>query len=386
MYNAGLYIRLSKEDKNESIKNQKSILIKYAKENNFIINNIYIDDGFTGTNFNRPAFQRLISDINNNKINTVIVKDLSRLGRDYIKTGELIENYFPTHNVRFIAITDNIDTLNDNSNIDIAPFKYILNDLYAKDLSKKIRSARKIMQEQGLWIGGCIPLGYMQSKNNKNKLIINPKEAVIVKRIFNLYLDNNSIKKIKDTLNNDKTPTFSKLRKKKNNLWTEQSIKKILTNPIYTGALVQNKQQRLSYKYRRIINNDISDWIIVNNTHPALIEKSSFDKINNTFKIKQNRIDKLEINLLDNLLYCHECKHHLSIRRQKNNYYLCCNNYRYNKDNCTAHGFNYKRIENDIIDIIKLKFNIIINRNNIFDIVNKIEISQDKKVYIFFKD
>lgn len=386
MFNAGLYIRLSKEDKNESIKNQKSLLIKYADENNLIINSIYIDDGYTGTNFNRPAFQKLISDINNNKINTVIVKDLSRLGRDYIKTGELIENFFPTHNIRFIAITDNIDTLNDNANIDIAPFKYILNDLYAKDLSKKIRSAKKIMQEQGLWTGGCIPLGYKQSKDNKNKLVINPKEAIIIKKIFNLYLKINSINSIKNILNKENIPTFSKLRKNKNNLWTNQSIKKILTNPVYTGTLVQNKQQRLSYKYRKIINNDIKDWIIINNTHPALIEKSLFEKINNNLKIKNNRIDKLEINLLDNLLYCHECKHHLSIRKQKNNYYLCCNNYRYNKNNCTAHGFNYKKLEKEIINIIKLKFDIHINRNNIFDIINKIEISQEKKVYIFFNN
>ncbi len=383
--NAGLYIRLSKEDKNESIKNQKNLLIKYATDNNFNYS-IYIDDGYTGTNFNRPSFSKLLQDINNQKIDTVIVKDLSRLGRDYIKTGELIEHFFPIHNIRFIAITDNIDTITDNANIDIAPFKYILNDLYAKDLSKKIRSSRKTMQELGLWTGGCIPLGYMQSKTNKNKLVINKKEAIIIKKIYNLYLNNHSLNDIKKILNKENIPTFNKIRKNKNNLWTNQSIKKILTNPIYTGTLVQNKQQRLSYKYRKIIDNNIEDWIIVQNTHQPIINQQDFNKVNKTLNIKQNRHDKLENKLLDNLLYCHECKHHLGIRRQKNKYYLCCNNYRYNKNNCTAHGFSYKKLENDIINIIKTKFNFKLNREILLKIINKIEISQDKKVFIFFND
>ena len=180
---AALYIRLSKEDKNESINNQKQLLIKYASENNISIHDIYIDDGYTGTNFNRPAFNKLLTDINNKLIDTIIVKDLSRLGRDYIKTGELIEHFFPTHNIRFIAINDSIDTITNNANIDIAPFKYILNDLYAKDLSKKIRSARKTMQEAGLWVGGCIPLGYMQSTLNNNKLVINKKIKELIKNV-----------------------------------------------------------------------------------------------------------------------------------------------------------------------------------------------------------
>ena len=383
--NAGLYIRLSKEDKNESIKNQKNLLIKYATDNNFNYS-IYIDDGYTGTNFNRPSFSKLLQDINNQKIDTVIVKDLSRLGRDYIKTGELIEHFFPIHNIRFIAITDNIDTITDNANIDIAPFKYILNDLYAKDLSKKIRSSRKTMQELGLWTGGCIPLGYMQSKTNKNKLVINQKEAIIIKKIYNLYLNNNSLNDIKKILNKENIPTFNKIRKNQDNLWTNQSIKKILTNPIYTGTLVQNKQQRLSYKYRKIIDNNIEDWIIVQNTHQPIINQQDFNKVNKTLNIKQNRHDKLENKLLDNLLYCHECKHHLGIRRQRNKYYLCCNNYRYNKNNCTAHGFSYKKLENDIINIIKTKFNLKLNREILLKIINKIEISQDKKVFIFFND
>ncbi len=381
---AALYIRLSKEDKNESINNQKQLLIKYASENNISIHDIYIDDGYTGTNFNRPAFNKLLTDINNKLIDTIIVKDLSRLGRDYIKTGELIEHFFPTHNIRFIAINDSIDTITNNANIDIAPFKYILNDLYAKDLSKKIRSARKTMQEAGLWVGGCIPLGYMQSTLNNNKLVINKKEEYIVKKIFNLYLNNKSINDIKNILNQENIPTFSKLRKNINNSWTNQSIKKILTNPIYTGTLTQNKQQRLSYKYRHIINNPKEDWIIVNNTHESIINYNDFIKVNKTLNTKK-KSNKLKTHLLDNLLYCYECKHHLGIRKIKNKYYLCCNNYRYNKLNCTAHGFNYHTLENDIKEILYTKFNINITRDILLKLIERIEISQNKKVFIFFK-
>ena len=154
IYNVGLYIRLSREDddknyESESITNQKSLLLQYAKENNLRVYDIYIDDGFSGTNFDRPGFIRLIKDIENKKINMVITKDMSRLGRDYIGTGELVEKFFPEHNVRYIAVTDNIDTYLDSTNNDIAPFKAIMNDFYAKDISKKIKTSLKAKMKDG---------------------------------------------------------------------------------------------------------------------------------------------------------------------------------------------------------------------------------------------
>ena len=157
IYTAGLYIRLSREDddktyESESITNQKSLLLQYVKENNLRVYDTYIDDGYSGTNFDRPDFNRLLNDIESGKINMVITKDMSRLGRDYIGTGNLIEKYFPEHNVRYIAVTDNIDTFLDSSNNDIAPFKSIMNDMYAKDISKKIRSVFKEKQKQGEYL------------------------------------------------------------------------------------------------------------------------------------------------------------------------------------------------------------------------------------------
>ena len=197
MYNVAIYIRLSKEDvdrgydESESIKNQRTLLTKYVENLgwNYELIDIYIDQGFTGTNFNRPDFQRMIKDIENGKINMVITKDLSRLGRDYIETGEYIEKWFPEKNVRYISVTDGIDTFsNNNGNNDIAPFKSILNDMYSKDLSKKIRTALHTMQKEGKWVGGKIALGYTKDPNNKNKLIICEAEAEIIRKIFNMAI------------------------------------------------------------------------------------------------------------------------------------------------------------------------------------------------------
>lgn len=195
IYKVAIYIRLSKEDvdkgfnESESIKNQRDLLTEYVKKLGWEYNlvGIYIDQGFTGTNFNRPDFQRMIGDIELGKINMVVTKDLSRLGRDYIETGEYIEKWFPENNVRYVSVTDGIDTFaTNNGNNDIAPFKSILNDMYSKDLSKKIRTALHTMQKQGKWVGGKTAIGYMKDPNDKNKLIICEPEAEIVRNIFNM--------------------------------------------------------------------------------------------------------------------------------------------------------------------------------------------------------
>ncbi len=410
MFKAGLYIRLSKEDKNESIKNQHNLLINFAKNMHYNIEEIYVDDGYTGTNFNRPAFKRMIGDIKNKKINMVIVKDLSRLGRDYIKTGEFVEHFFPINNIRFIAITDNIDTFIDNANNDFVPFKAIINDLYAKDLSKKIRSAIKSMQINGLWTGGCLPLGYKKSNKYKNKIVINENEAYIVKKIFNLFCEGISLSEIKNILEKEQVPTFSKIRFNKDNKWNKIAIKNILTNPIYVGDLVQNKHQRLSYKYRKIIKNKEKDWIICKNNHQEIISKKLFNEVQD--KLKNTIIKKNNPRLLDGILYCFECKHHIGIRNKNkmNRSYMCCNYYRANYKNklCSSHAFNYEKLEENILDIIKNNFKkidikLIKDNTNISDdtlkkiinleintkeliskLIERIEISKEKKVIIFF--
>lgn len=195
-YKVGAYVRISRDDEikksnfSESINNQKDYILKYISNNNLNLMDIYIDDGFSGTNFDRPGFKKLLHDIELGKINMVITKDLSRLGRDHIETGNLIEKYFPTHNIRYVAINDNYDSLEDESSAnDIAPLKNVFNDMYAKDISKKVRTALHTKQLNGEFIGTNAPIGYIKDTNNKHKLVIDKNTSYIVKRIFREFLD-----------------------------------------------------------------------------------------------------------------------------------------------------------------------------------------------------
>lgn len=379
MFYVAIYIRLSKEDDNlgesESVQNQKKLLTNYIESlgEQYKIVDIYIDDGFTGTNFNRPAFQRMLSDIESGKVNMVITKDLSRLSRDYIGTGEYVEKWFPAHRVRYVALTDNIDTFVDSSNNDIAPFKAILNDMYAKDMSKKIRTALHTMQQDGKWVGGCTPFGYKPDPADKNHLIIDEQEGEIIKKIFSLFLSGKRINQIRDILNDEQIPTFSSMRGRNfqrngNNgsiygYWCNTTIKKILSNRLYTGDMIQNRRSRISYKYRKLALNPIDKWIIVENTHEPLISKEDFELVQKALPAQKTRSDKKELFLLDGLLKCADCGHNIGIRARRPNgkTTTICNYYRkYNVKYklCTNHGIDYDTLEQGVIDKIKdlLKF------------------------------
>ena len=404
-YLVGLYIRLSREDEDkthesESISNQKSLLLQYTKENNLKVYDMYIDDGYSGTNFNRPNFNRLIKDIELGKINMVITKDMSRLGRDYIGTGNLIEKYFPEHNVRYIAITDNIDTFLDSSNNDIAPFKAIMNDMYAKDISKKIKSSLKAKQKEGKWVGSKTPFGYIKDPNNKNHLIIEEEQAHIVKRIYNMCLDGLSFYKISKELTNEgiKTPAQYYEYKWRSNynckygMWHSKTIYDILTNRIYTGDIVQNKRTKVNYKIKKIIKNKPSQYIVVENTHEAIIDKEMFYEVQKRIPKNVGRSEKKETHLLDGLLYCGDCGHRISIgprRKKDNRCYTICNYYRtYIKQKlCTAHSNNYDDLEELILKLLKincLKYidSKKIKKNTLNKFKNKENINNQKEIKI----
>ncbi len=403
IYNVGLYIRLSREDDDkvlmsESIINQKSLLLQYVKENNLRVYDIYIDDGYSGTNFDRPEFNRLLKDIELGKVNMVITKDMSRLGRDYIGTGNFIEKYFPEHNVRYIAVTDNIDTFLDSSNNDIAPFKAIMNDMYAKDISKKIKSSLKAKMKEGKWVGGRCPFGYDQDKNDKNHLVINKEKADIVKRIFDMCLEGLSFYKIAKQLTNEKVKTpaqyYSFEWKSHYNLrygqWHSKTIRDILTNRMYIGDLVQNKRSKVNYKVKKVIKNNESDYIIVENTHDAIIDKEIFYEAQKRIPKNKGRNEKKENHLLDGLLYCGDCGHRISItsrRKKDNRCYTICNYYRtYMKQRlCTTHSNNYDELEKIIINSLtkmclnyinkdKIKYSVLNNLKDSNKINNKKEL------------
>ena len=422
-YYAGLYIRLSKEDENkdiidnsESVENQKQLLLKYIRENNYNLFDIYIDDGYTGTNFNRPSFLKMIDDIESKKINMVVVKDLSRLGRDYILTGYYTEIWFPKKNIRFISILDNIDSLYDINN-EIMPFKSLINDMYSKDNSRKIKAALRIKQQLGKWVGGCPPFGYKSDPFNKNHLIVDYYESRIVKKIFKLFLNGYSISEIRNYLNENKIDTPNIIRKinnkKMTNKWSLSTIKSILTNQLYTGDLIQNRRKKINYKINKIIKNRIEDWIKVENTHEPIITKIDYkiveEIINNKINIRKNTY------ILSGLLFCYECKNKIII--QNRNKYTICSSYKKNSINnvCTSHYNNYEVIEkiivkdiyNEIKNIDKEKIINILEKNKckkienleqllkdklkemnrylIVTMIRKIEIHQEKSIDIYYK-
>jgi len=370
-YKVALYIRLSREDEDkdtssESIKNQISLLSQYTKENNLIVYDTYIDDGYSGTTFDRPAFNRMIKDIEDKKINMVITKDMSRLGRDYIETGNLVEKYFPSNNIRYIAVTDNIDTYLDNTSNDITPFKAIMNDMYAKDISKKIRASLKAKMKEGKYIGGRAPYGYKKDKNDKNHLVINKEQSIIVTRIFEMALEGLTPYRIADVLTKEriKPPSsyydFKWQNKNRvvTNSWNAKTIKDILINQTYIGNLVQNKKNKVNYKVNKIINNNPKDYIIIKNTHTPIIDEETFNKVQQILPKRKGRPDKKEHHLLEGLLYCKECGGRISItpRRKKDNHcYTICNKYRtYIKEKvCTVHSNNYDKLEEEILNTLK---------------------------------
>lgn len=374
-YRVGIYIRLSIEDddkdntyknESESITNQRSLLMQYIKENGYHLVDEYIDDGYSGTNFDRPDFKRMINDIEIGRINMVITKDLSRLGRDYIGTGQFIEKWFPEHGVRYIAVTDNIDTFLDSTNNDITPFKALINDFYARDISKKVKSSLHAKMKAGKYVGGRAPFGYDQDPENKNHLIVNEEQALTVKRIFELAKTGLGYCKIATILTNEhvKTPAQYYQFEWCGNynyhygLWHGKSVEDILKNRLYTGDLVQNRRKKVNYKVRKIVKNDPSEFIIVENTHEAIIDKETFEYVQKMLPKSVGRSSKKENHLFDGLMYCHECGYRISVcaRKKSNNLcYTICNHYRTFRHYhaCTPHTNNYDKLEQTILDTIR---------------------------------
>jgi len=398
-YKVGMYIRLSKEDekkekKNESesqsIINQRNLIEKYIKEQGFTLAEEYVDDGYSGTTFDRPGFNKLLSDIEQNKINTVITKDLSRLGRDYIKSGYYIEQYFPLKKVRYISILDNIYTYKEDVNNDIAPFKALFNDMVSKDTSRKIRSILRNKKEAGLFLGSSSSFGYKIDPKDKHKLVIDEKTAPIVKKIFNLALKGISRGEICTILNKENIPTPIIYKGKKvaarytsPKIWTTSSIRNILTNEMYTGTLIQGRQAKLSYKSNKRIVLDKNSWIIKENNHEPIITQEEFEIVNKKTYKKQSTKSKNN-HSLQGLLYCKECGCRLGIKkdyRYENKYIINCNKYTRNPklNLCTSHFMVYNTLEKRILTNVKELCKNINQEKLINDIKNELEKEEQQK-------
>ena len=392
-FKVGIYIRLSRDDGNiesDSIVSQRSLLNQYIKENNYNLIDEYVDDGFTGTNFERPSFKRMIKDIESGRINMIITKDMSRLGRDYIGTGELIEKYFPNNNVRYIAINDGIDTFIDNTNNDIAPFKAIMNDMYAKDISKKVKTSLHSRMKEGLYVSGRCPFGYMKDTTNKNHLVVNKEQAEVVKLIFDLALKGNTYHYIAEDLTKRKIKTpasyYNYVWNTKNingntlsqekGIWFDTTVRSILQNQIYVGDTVQGKTKKINYKLKKTVKNKPRDYIIVENTHEAIIDRDTFNYVQTLLPKNVKRPEKKRFYLLDWLLYCGDCKHRITIRYQNKTgrSYTTCDYYRtYSKYHvCTTHTNNYEVLENVILEQISDVCKKYLDKNKVKDSIGNI--------------
>ena len=374
-YNAGIYIRLSQEDKNkkyesdsESIINQKEILKDYCLKNRFNLIDEYVDDGYSGTNFDRPGFIRLIEDIKNKKINLVVVKDLSRLGRDHVMTGYYIETYFPENKIRFISIVENYDSMKNQASNDSSTFIIACNDYYSKQNSLKIRNVLDSKRRDGKFIGSKPCYGYMRDPKDKGHLIIDPNTAQYVKLIFELRSNDIGISEIATRLTKLRAPTPSSYKNKiistitkEEYVWSIHSVKKILENRMYTGDMVQHTQTKISYKSKKKIKLDQSLWVIVENTHEPLVDKEIFRIIN---KKRDNHNRKVEvktkrpIRLLEGLIYCKECGNRLGVIYRKNHNYWTINCNRYARDpireKCKTHFFPYDNFEEEVLEQLKI--------------------------------
>lgn len=366
-YKVGMYIRLSKEDcdkngkklESESITNQRDLILKFIKENNYNLYDEYVDDGFSGTTFDRPAFKRLIKDIEAKKINMVITKDLSRLGRDHIYFGYYVERFFPENGIRYIAILDRVDTMIDSAGNEMVPLKAVFNEWYCRDTSKKIISIMSNKKSQGLYLGNRAPYGYKKDPNDKHKLIIDNDAAEVVKLIFSLFIKGMGCRNICRELNNRGIPTPSQHMKMPTagNKWYESFVFKIIRNPVYQGTLVQNKRMKVSYKSKMTRYRPKDQWIISENTHEPIIDKETFEKAQNLCsKVRSGNLHSHNI-LLRGFMKCKECGHTIGVNQStdKARYYTLCNGYKRDPKSgyCTAHIMRYEYLEELVLKDIR---------------------------------
>ena len=385
---AGLYYRLSQEDERAgeslSIENQKKILEKYARENGFEIIDEYIDDGWSGTNFNRPGVQRLLEDAKNGRINTIIVKDLSRFGRNYIEVGQYTDYLFPTYKIRFIAVGDNVDSaVTENTGMDMTPIMNVFNEWHAANTSKKIRAVIEANAKEGIYRCTYAPYGYIKGTDAKRLPVIDPEAAAYVRRIFEMRASGISPNHIAQTFNDEGIlpPADYKEAKfgipntrKSHHLWSSAVVKQIVTNPIYLGHLVQQKTKKISYKNKKIVKNDPEDMVWVYGTHEPIVTQELWDKCREMeASVSQGKKNKTGyVNPLSGLVYCADCGNKMYIkfnntRHQRGGdriYYrenFSCGAYsKFGERACTSHYIQIKILSQLVLADIRSKMNLVL--------------------------
>lgn len=371
MAQACIYLRLSRDDgdnvESNSIINQRSLLRDYARNHDITILEEFVDDGISGLTFNRPDFNRMMENINNKTIDTIIVKDLSRFGRDYIETGKYIQRIFPAMGVRFVSVNDHYDSLTADANEThlVMPIKSLINDSYCRDISTKVRSTHKAKRLKGEFIGAFAPYGYQKDTRQKNHLVVDESIRSIIEKIFTLKLEGYSSNQIAIYLNQCgiETPLQHKKRNQEKlrgfcghtNKWGTKMVNRILTNRVYTGALEQGKRTKLNYKAQHTIKVNQEDWICVESTHEGIISESTF-KIANSLLLRDVKNSNNQPNEFAGLLFCNDCHAQLLQRkiRYKNNetiQFICST---YNKGRgCSRHAIKYEQLISIVSELIE---------------------------------
>lgn len=367
-----LYCRLSRDDGTESesnsIGNQKKLLSQKAKEMGLTDTKYYVDDGYTGTNFNRPGFQQLIDDIEIGLVSAVMVKDLSRLGRDYVSVGNYTDSYFPEHNIRFIAVNDAIDS--DEGESEIAPFKNILNEMYARDISKKIRSSHRLRGSMGEPLSQP-PYGYMKSPENKKKWIIDPEAATVVKSIFKMCLDGKGNETIaRELQENEVLIPMAYWRSKGLNRggkktqtnpykWCKTTVQKILSQQEYCGDIINFKTYSKSFKNKTRYENSKENWAVFKNVNEPIIDRETFETVQKFISKAKRRAPKKENgerSIFNGLIYCGDChskmRYHTSTSNKEIHYFTCSDNKVDYRGNCP--GRHYVRAD-ALEEVVKLE-------------------------------
>lgn len=393
IYNVGIYVRLSKDDlragESLSIENQKLILTKYVQEQGWNIIDIYVDDGYSGTSFERPGVKQLLDDAQNGKINLIIVKDLSRFGRNYIQVGQYIDYIFPLHNVRFIALNDNVDTINQNSTaMDMMPIMNVFNEWHAANTSKKIKSVIEANAKAGKYRTTFAPYGYVKGDDENRLPVVDEPAASVVRRIFEMRSQGISPRHIADKLNeegilNASDYLYAKIGKSNprhtSHLWCAERIRTLVNNPTYLGHLAQMRTTTVSYKNHKTVKKDESDWIIIENTHEPLVTQEMWDKCREMEEsVSQGKRTKTGfVAALSGLMFCADCGEKMRLgwnnttngskkkpRKYMRHNFNCGKYNRHGKIACTSHYIKMKDIDALVLADIRSMAALVIEDEN----------------------
>ena len=400
IYKAAIYVRLSKEDgdvsdaskaESNSISNQKELIKDFLKDKqDIVIVSERVDDGYSGVNFERPAFQLMLEDIKRGKVDCVVVKDLSRFGRNYIESGRYIEKIFPMLGVRFIAINDNYDSLTGKSQTDeiVIPFKNLINDAYCRDISIKIRSHLDVKRRKGEFIGSFTIYGYAKDEHDHNKIVIDEYAAGVVRDIYQWKISGMSQQRIADKLNDMGVLSPAEYKKscgikysanlqtKKQAIWSAVAITRILTNESYTGTLIQGKVTTPNYKVKKTVIKDEEDWVVIPNAFEAIITKEQFDMVQEILK-KDTRVapDKKSVYLFSGIAVCGDCGRQMSrkvstVSGKKYVYYMCSANKK--EGVCSSHRIREDELEKAVVTYLNSYIDELENIQHFLEFIDKL--------------